>query len=162
MPVLKLRRPNGEIQDIALTTNRSQCGTWALPVFFNGTQYWAKLHTTNDSAGKVMRPDGTVLTLQRSIATSGSYTTTNAREEGYIRNLTPNTTYNFSINYGGTQNRSTQQTTDGEGKIYYKINVTVGSDTPVTFHKTVYLGNYTNTVNGGNLTNTIIISWTPA
>ncbi len=74
MPVLKLRRPNGEIQDIALTTNRSQCGTWALPVFFNGTQYWAKLHTDNRSAGKVRRPDGTVLTLQPYIATSGSYT----------------------------------------------------------------------------------------
>ena len=64
MPVLKLRRPNGEIQNIALTTNRSQCGTWALPVLLNGTQYWAKLHTTNKSAGKVRLTDGTALTLQ--------------------------------------------------------------------------------------------------
>lgn len=81
MPVLKLRRPNGETQDIALTTNRSQCGTWALPVFFNGTQYWAKLHTDNRSAGKVRRPDGTILTLQPYSATSGSYTTKNFKEE---------------------------------------------------------------------------------
>lgn len=75
MPVLKLRRPNGEIQNIPLTTNRSQCGTWALPVFFNGTQYWARLHPDNSSAGKVRRPDGTVLTLQPYIATSGSANT---------------------------------------------------------------------------------------
>lgn len=67
MPVLKLKRPNGEIRNIALTTTRSQCGTWALPVFFNGTQYWAKLHPTNNSAGKVRLADGTILTLQPSI-----------------------------------------------------------------------------------------------
>ena len=121
MPVLKLKRANGEIQNIALTTTRSQCGTWALPVFFNGTQYWAKLHTDNRSAGKVRQADGTVLTLQPYIATSGSYTTTNYNEEGYIRNLAPNTTYNFSINYGNNNIRSTKQITDGEGKIYYKI-----------------------------------------
>ncbi len=71
MPVLKLMMSNGEIKNIALTTNRSQCGTWALPVFFNGTQYWAKLHTTNNSAGKVRIPDGTVLTLQPYIVTGG-------------------------------------------------------------------------------------------
>ena len=67
MPVLKLRRPNGEIKNIELTTKRSQCGTWALPVFFKGTQYWAKLHTTNNSAGKVRLTDGTILTLQPGI-----------------------------------------------------------------------------------------------
>ena len=161
MPVLKLRRPNGEIQNIALTTNRSQCGTWALPVLFNGTQYWAKLHTDNRSAGKVRRTDGTVLTLQPYIATSGSYTSTNYREEGYIRNLTPNTTYNFSINYSGNQIRSTQQITDGEGKIHYKIDLTVGQDNGESIKK-IYLGNYYNVVINSNLTNTTIISWTPA
>ena len=161
MPVLKLRRPNGEIQNIALTTNRSQCGTWALPVLFNGTQYWAKLHTDNRSAGKVRRTDGTVLTLQPYIATSGSYTSTNFREEGYIRNLAPNTTYNFSINYSGNQIRSTQQITDGEGKIHYKIDLTVGQDNGESIKK-IYLGNYYNEVTNSNLTNTTIISWTPA
>ena len=161
MPVLKLRRPNGEIQNIALTTNRSQCGTWALPVLFNGTQYWAKLHTDNSSAGKVMRADGTVLTLQPYIATSGSYTSKNIKEEGYIRNLTPNTKYNFSINYSGNQIRSTQQTTDGEGKIHYKIDLTVGQDNGESIKK-IYLGNYYNEVTNSNLTNTTIISWTPA
>lgn len=161
MPVLKLRRPNGEIQNIALTTNRSQCGTWALPVFFNGTQYWAKLHTDNRSAGKVRRPDGTVLTLQPYIANSGSYTSTNFREEGYIRNLAPNTTYNFSINYGNNQIRSTQQITDGEGKINYKIALNVGSDNSGD-EKTIYLGKYSNTVSNSNLPVTTIISWTPA
>lgn len=158
MPVLKLRRPNGEIQNIALTTNRSQCGTWALPVFFNGTQYWAKLHTDNSSAGKVRRPDGTVLTLQPYIAISGSYTTTNIKEEGYIRNLAPNTTYNFSINYSANQIRSTQQITDGEGKIYYRIYFNHGLNTT----KAVYLGNYSETVNNKYITETTIISWTPA
>ena len=159
MPVLKLRRPNGEIQDIALTTNRSQCGTWALPVFFNGTQYWAKLHTDNRSAGKVRRPDGTVLTLQPYIATSGSWSTTNFNEEGYIRNLAPNTKYNFSINYGNKQIRSTQQITDGEGKIYYKIKYSVNE---MDENKRVYLGNYNNEVTASTLSNTTIISWTPA
>lgn len=161
MPVLKLRRPNGEIQNIALTTNRSQCGTWALPVFFNGTQYWAKLHTDNSSAGKVRRPNGTVLTLQPYIATSGSYTTKNWNENGYIRNLAPNTRYNFSINYGGNQIRSTQQITDGEGKIYYKINFSPGQDNGDDT-KSIYLGNYKNDVINSNLSNTTIISWTPA
>lgn len=158
MPVLKLRRPNGETQDIALTTNRSQCGTWALPVVFNGTQYWAKLHTNNNSAGKVRRPDGTVLTLQPYIATSGSYTTKDFNEKGYIRNLAPNTTYNFSINYGGNKIRSTQQITDGEGKIYYEIRLNVGE---FDSSKTVYLGSYKNTVTGDTYYKTII-SWTPA
>lgn len=161
MPVLKLRRPNGEIQDIPLTTNRSQCGTWALPVFFNGTQYWAKLHTDNRSAGKVRRPDGTILTLQPYIATSGSYTTKNYNEKGYIRNLAPNTTYNFSIDYSAKQIRSTQQITDGEGKIYYEIKYNVGQDNGDST-KYIQLGNYKNTVNNINLTNTTIISWTPA
>ena len=159
MPVLKLRRPNGEIQDIALTTNRSQCGTWALPVFFNGTQYWAKLHTDNRSTGKVRRPDGTVLTLQPYIATSGSYTTKNFTEEGYIRNLAPNTKYNFSINYSHNNIRSTQQITDGEGKIYYKIKFAL-QETDAS--KIVYLGNYKNDVYDSDLTATTIISWTPA
>lgn len=158
MPVLKLRRPNGEIQNIHLTDNRSQCGTWALPVFFNGTQYWAKLHTDNSSAGKVRRPDGTVLTLQPNIATSGSYTTKNFNEKGYIRNLAPNTTYNFSINYGGNKIRSTQQITDGEGKIYYEITLSPGE---FDSEKMVYLGSYKNTVTGNTNYNTII-SWTPA
>ena len=158
MPVLKLKRPNGEIQNIALTTNRSQCGTWALPVFFNGTQYWAKLHTDNRSAGKVRRPDGTVLTLQPYIATSGSYTTKNFNEKGYIRNLAPNTAYNFSINYGSNKIRSTQQITDGEGKIYYEIYVSNGE---FDASKLVYLGNYKNGVPGDVYYNTII-SWTPA
>lgn len=160
MPVLKLRRPNGEIQNIALTTNRSQCGTWALPVFFNGTQYWAKLLTNNSSAGKVRRTDGTVLTLQPYIATSGSYTTKNVNEKGYIRNLAPNTKYNFSINYGGNQIRSTQQITDGEGKIYYEIKMSP-RDVAGNPGKTVYLGSYNNSVIGDVYYNTII-SWTPA
>ena len=64
MPVLKLRRSNGEIKNITLYNIRSQCGTWALPVFFNGKQYWAKLNPTNNSAGKVRLVDGTILTLQ--------------------------------------------------------------------------------------------------
>ena len=159
MPVLKLMRPNGEIQNIALTTNRSQCGTWALPVFFNGTQYWAKLHTDNRSAGKVRRPDGSVLTLQPYMATSGSYTTKNFNEKGYIRNLEPNTTYNFSINYGGNKIRSTQQITDGEGKIYYEIYLYTG-EYVTNSKKRVYLGSYDNTETGAP--DYTIISWTPA
>lgn len=160
MPVLKLRRPNGEIQNIALTTNRSQCGTWALPVVFNGTQYWAKLNNDNRSAGKVRRPDGTVLTLQPYMATSGSYTTKNFIEKGYIRNLEPNTTYNFSINYGSNKIRSTQQITDGEGKIYYEITLNSGEFASDSI-KTVRLGSYNNSVIGDVNYNTII-SWTPA
>lgn len=160
MPVLKLKRPNGGIQDIALTTNRSQCGTWALPVFFNGTQYWAKLHTTNNSAGKVMLANGTVLTLQPYIATSGSYTTKDFNEKGYIRNLAPNTTYNFSINYGGNKIRSTQQITDGEGKIYYEI-ISNSGEFARDSSKRVYLGSYRNEVTGDVYYDTII-SWAPA
>lgn len=159
MPVLKLRRPNGEIENIALTTNRNQCGTWALPVFFNGTQYWAKLHTDNSSAGKVRRPDGTVLTLQPYIATSGSYTTKNVLEDGYIRNLAPNTTYNFSINYSYNTIRSTQQITDGEGKIHYTIKFFVGD---AGASKLISLGDYKNGVYNSKLNSTTIIAWTPA
>jgi hypothetical protein len=67
MPVLKLKRPNGEIKNIQLTDRRNLCRTWALSVFYNGKQYWAKLHPTNNSAGKVRLADGTILTLQPSI-----------------------------------------------------------------------------------------------
>ena len=123
MPVSKLKRPNGEIQNIALTTNKSQCGTWALPVFFNGTQYWAKLHTTNNSAGKVRRPDGTVLTLQPYSATSGSWSTGSKNAEGWITGLAPNTTYNFTINYYAGNTRTTQQTTDNNNNKEYRQHV---------------------------------------
>ena len=82
-------------------------------------------------------------------------------EKRDIRNLAPNTTYNFSINYSGNQIRSTQQTTDGEGKIHYKIDLTVGQDNGDS-SKTIYLGNYYNVVTNSKLTNTTTISWAPA
>lgn len=77
----------------------------------------------------------------------------------YIRNLAPNTTYNFSINYGHNQIRSTKQITDGEGKIFYKIDYSVQETSE---SKMVYLGNYRNNVYDTYLSNTTIISWTPA
>ena len=160
MPVLKLRRPNGEIQDIALTTNRSQCGTWALPVFFNGTQYWAKLHTDNRSAGKVRRPDGTVLTLQPYIATSGSWSNGGKNAEGWITGLAPNTAYNFTIDYYNGDVSTTRQTTDTNGSIYYKLEygVLISKNKRVT---RVTLGAYKEQIDG-NLTKGLKISWTPA
>ena len=157
MPVLKLRRPNGEIQNIALTNNRSQCGTWALPVFFNGTQYWAKLHTDNRSAGKVRRPDGTVLTLQPYIATSGSWSTGSKNEEGWITGLAPNTTYNFTIDYYNGNTRTTQQTTDNNGNIHYKLELQIGLDD----HKIVTLGGFSENIKG-HFDYGVTISWTPA
>lgn len=161
MPVLKLRRPNGEIQNIALTTNRSQCGTWALPVFFNGTQYWAKLHTDNSSAGKVRRPDGTVLTLQPYIATSGSWSTESRNEEGWITGLTPNTTYNFTIDYyPGT--RTTQQTTDNNGSIHYKLeHYTLEKNNRIDDTKIVTLGGFSASIKNTSRVG-VTISWTPA
>lgn len=162
MPVLKLRRPSGEIQNIALTTNRSQCGTWALPVFFNGTQYWAKLHTDNSSAGKVRRPDGTVLTLQPYIATSGSWSTGSVNAEGLITGLVPNTTYNFTIDYYKDSPKTTQQTTDNNGNINYKLER--GTDAGGNnYIKTVTLGGFreTKTITASTK-NGVTISWTPA
>lgn len=160
MPVLKLRRPNGEIQDMALTTNRSQCGTWALPVFFNGTQYWAKLHTDNRSAGKVRRPDGTVLTLQPYIATSGSWSTGSENAEGWITGLAPNTTYNFTIDYYAGNTRTTQQTTDNNGSIHYKLeyrHITFSYDE----NKRVTLGGFSENIRADTSAG-VTISWTPA
>lgn len=162
MPVLKLRRPNGEIQDIALTTNRSQCGTWALPVFFNGTQYWARLHTDNRSAGKVRRPDGTVLTLQPYIATSGSWSTGSANAEGWITGLVPNTEYNFTIDYYNGYVKTTKQTTDNNGSIHYKLT-SAFNDANKRNIKIVTLGNFSETTTIMPSTkNGVTISWTPA
>ena len=158
MPVLKLRRPNGEIQGIALTTNRSQCGTWALPVLFNGTQYWAKLHTDNSSAGKVRRPDGTVLTLQPYIATSGSWSTGSENAEGWITGLAPNTAYNFTIDYYEGYVRTTQQTTDTNGSIHYKLEYTKRGNFN---NKRVTLGAYIEQFDR-SFKQGLTISWTPA
>lgn len=159
MPVLKLRRPNGEIQDIALTTNRSQCGTWALPVFFNGTQYWAKLHTDNRSAGKVRRPDGTILTLQPYIATSGSWSTGSRKAEGWITGLAPNTKYNFTIDCYTGNTMTTQQTTDNNGSIYYKL---VYDQNNATYnYKRVQLGEFSANIQT-NAPTGVTIAWTPA
>lgn len=161
MPVLKLMRPNGETQNISLTTNRSQCGTWALPVFFNGTQYWAKLHTDNRSAGKVRRPDGTVLTLQPYIVTSGSWSTGNKNEEGWITGLAPNTAYNFTIDYYDGKPITTQQTTDNNGSIHYKLEVFIPPpNTGAVESKQVTLGGFSGYVKGHHKFG-VTISWTP-
>ena len=159
MPVLKLRRPNGEIQDIALTTNRSLCGTWALPVFFNGTQYWARLHTDNRSSGKVRRPDGTVLTLQPLIATSGSWSTRSENAEGWITGLAPNTAYNFTIDYYNGNVRTTRQTTDNNGAIHYKL-VSEKENIDNVPYKKVTLGSYAELISK-KLNSGVTISWTP-
>lgn len=52
--------------------------------------------------------------------------TNSKREEGWITGLAPNTIYNFTINCGGGDIMTTQQTTDNNGSIHYKIEYYTG------------------------------------